>query len=387
MHLVEQYALGCGVKINKPFIHESFFPLKEDKYISFHSHAKFQSRNYSYFSEVIEIIKSRLDEEGIKIIHLGIHEDPPVKNCDRDLRGKCNINQSAYIIKNSLLHFGVDSFLIHLSSYYDTALVGLYSNMYPQQSGPYWGSKDNQALIESPKGGNRPSYAAQENPKTINLIKPEEISSAILNLLNLNDNLGTYKTLSIGKYYNQDSIEIVPNFYNPSLFPDKKTPLNIRCDYEKSNEHLKSWIKSSKCHLIINKEEPIEDLLKFKGGITRISILLNNSIREKYVDSLVGTGLPIDLVYLGDKDLKDYQIKFLDYNVIHDKILKKKDLDSHKEICDNTSFKSSKTIFSNDKMYSSNAHRIKGIEKSDSEKIIDNQVFWKDQAYYMIYNS
>ena len=33
MHLIEQYALATGAKIDKPFIETSFYPLPFDKYI------------------------------------------------------------------------------------------------------------------------------------------------------------------------------------------------------------------------------------------------------------------------------------------------------------------------------------------------------------------
>ena len=56
MHIIEQYALSCGVKIDKPQITDNFFPLKEKKYITFHSHAKFDSRNYDFLAEVIKMI-------------------------------------------------------------------------------------------------------------------------------------------------------------------------------------------------------------------------------------------------------------------------------------------------------------------------------------------
>ena len=35
MHLVEQYALACGAKIDKPYIYEKFAPLPFNNYITF----------------------------------------------------------------------------------------------------------------------------------------------------------------------------------------------------------------------------------------------------------------------------------------------------------------------------------------------------------------
>ena len=44
MHILEQYALNCGLKINKPYILDTFFPMIYDKYISFHANDQEQVR-------------------------------------------------------------------------------------------------------------------------------------------------------------------------------------------------------------------------------------------------------------------------------------------------------------------------------------------------------
>ena len=60
MHLVEQYALSCGVKIDKPQVETSFFPLPFDKYIILHASSGMPSKNYDYFEDVIETIYPHL---------------------------------------------------------------------------------------------------------------------------------------------------------------------------------------------------------------------------------------------------------------------------------------------------------------------------------------
>jgi hypothetical protein len=47
MHILEQYALNCGVSISKPYISEEFFPLPFEKYITLHPKGKFPSISYS----------------------------------------------------------------------------------------------------------------------------------------------------------------------------------------------------------------------------------------------------------------------------------------------------------------------------------------------------
>ena len=52
MHLVEQYALACGAKIDKPYIYEKFAPLPFNNYITFSPFSK-PAKNYDYWREVL----------------------------------------------------------------------------------------------------------------------------------------------------------------------------------------------------------------------------------------------------------------------------------------------------------------------------------------------
>ena len=57
MHLLEQYALSCGLKIGKPFLYDHFYPLpNSNKYITIQKEAKFPSRTYKYWQSVIDLL-------------------------------------------------------------------------------------------------------------------------------------------------------------------------------------------------------------------------------------------------------------------------------------------------------------------------------------------
>ena len=385
MHILEQYALSCGVKIGEPYIYDKYYPIPFDKYIAIQPSSGMPSKNYSYFLEVINMIKPYLEKEGISLLQVGGPSDKKIPGIHEAL--SASINQMAYLVKNSLLYLGTDSCCLHFASFFKKKSVTVSGVLYDQNFYPYWSNKKDYKII-SPDVSSKPTFSTKEPfPKRIDFVNPEKVAVETLEMLDIKHNLSSIETLNIGKYYKSQSIEIVPNFFNELLIPDKRTPLNIRMDYEDKASHLNSWLNIYKCHLIINKEESIEEFLKLKNNITKVSILLNKNITENYVSSLVGTGISVDLVCLGEENLKDYQIKFLDYNVIYDKTLSKKDLDSHDKICNNTFFKTSKIIFSNNKTYSSNAHRIENIEKADEQKILDNADFWRDQSYYMIFNT
>jgi ADP-heptose:LPS heptosyltransferase len=81
-----------------------------------------------------------------------------------------------------LLHFGADSFPTHIASGYNKKIVALYSNNYVNCVKPFFGNPKDHILLE-PKRNSKPTFSFEENPKTINSIKPETIAGNILNLL------------------------------------------------------------------------------------------------------------------------------------------------------------------------------------------------------------
>ena len=101
MHLVETYALNCGLKIDKPYIYEKFFPLDVEKFITLHPNSKYGSKCYDYWQDVVDILLPKLEKENIKILQIGVAEDKPIKGC-LHAHGKANINQTAYILSKSL---------------------------------------------------------------------------------------------------------------------------------------------------------------------------------------------------------------------------------------------------------------------------------------------
>ena len=115
MHILEQYALNCGVSISKPYVSEEFFPLPFEKYITLHPKGKFPSREYDYWEEVTTNLFPILEKHNIKIVQVGGKEDQVVPFC-YPTNGQTNLNNLAYLVKNSLLHLGVDSLPIHFAS-------------------------------------------------------------------------------------------------------------------------------------------------------------------------------------------------------------------------------------------------------------------------------
>ena len=146
MHLIETYALNCGLKIDEPFIYDKYCPIPFEKYISFQPYSKYDAKSYDYWQEVINQIFPKLQAENIHIIQIGGKDEKPIDNCYH-LQGKTSISQAAYIIKNSIIHLGVDSFGVHIASHYDKKIIALYSNSRPENAGPYFKKKSKYKII------------------------------------------------------------------------------------------------------------------------------------------------------------------------------------------------------------------------------------------------
>jgi len=204
MHLLEQYALSSGLKIGKPFMYEHFFPLPDNKYITLQKEAKFPSRQYKYWQQVVDLLTPILAKNNISIVQIGSSADISLTNVIAT-SGKTSLAQSHYIIRNSELHLGIDSFGVHVASGLGKKIVGIYSNMSPKNSGPYWSSPNDCILIESPKKNMKPSYAIiEEKHKTINEIKPEKIANSVLLLLKIEEKV-KINTLFIGDNFDEST--------------------------------------------------------------------------------------------------------------------------------------------------------------------------------------
>ena len=158
MHLVEQYALACGAKIDNPTIEPSFFPIPFGKYLTLHASSGMEAKNYDYYNDVMRMIHPFLDKEGIKVVQIGAKEDKKILHCEH-YTGGTSLKQTFYVIKNSLLHLGNDSFSTHVASGYNKPLVSIYSVLYKECCGPYWGDKEKQKLFEPNRAGKKCSFS------------------------------------------------------------------------------------------------------------------------------------------------------------------------------------------------------------------------------------
>lgn len=383
-HILDTYALHCGLKHNKPQIIESFFPLSSEKYITIHSSQKTQSKDYDYFNEVINILFPILSKNDISIIQIGSINDKLLNNVN-SLIGKTTLRQLAFIIKNSKLHLGIDSAPVHIASLYSKKIVALYSNNYISCVRPYWSLPNDVILLEPNRNNSKPSFSLQEFPKSINSINSEVIAQSVLNLLNLPYSY-SYKTLFIGNLFNQQILEGIPN-QTVDLKPlGTDSNFVMRMDVLFNEEFLFNQLKSTKC--LIYTDRPVnKDLIRVaKPQIQEVIYELNeNNSYPEYIEFLQELGVKFTLLsYSSEEIINKLKLDYFDYGIIH-----KRNQDPPKEIenidKEKIYYKTNRYILSNQKIYTSLAalkeNRPVPNFGNNIEKIPNIPEFWKEKDF------
>lgn len=383
MHLIEQYALSCGVKIDKPSIETLFFPVECEKYITLHASSGMESKNYDYFSDVIEIINPYLQKNNISIIQIGAKEDAKLRNCIH-YNGSTSIRQSAYLIENAMLHLGNDSFSAHVASGFNKKIVCLYSILYKECCGPYWGNEKDHVLLESDRDGQKPSFSNKESPKTVNFIDPEEIACGVLDLLNIKHDANKIETIHIGSQYQKENISVVPNHIMPKSFA-KGQPVNIWGHECFDEQNIAKWAYSRKCNIFLDKPMELKYLQVIKDNIHYINYYVSEDDEIKYFESLQKLGIKFNLLSKDKQNINNIRLKFFDWNVRLIETKTKKDLDNPEKICDNSRYKCSTKIVSGGQVFNSKA-AWKFNQPGDHDQVIDCEEFWEDLDMLRIYN-
>ena len=383
MHLVEQYALSCGVKIDAPHIETSYFPISSKKYITLHASNRIQSKTYDYYNDVMDLVHPYLKEHDIDVIQIGSKDEQKVGRCIHH-QGQTTIKQAAYIIQNSLLHFGTDSFSTHVASGFNKKIISLYSTLYKECCGPYWGDENDHVLLEPDRSKSKASFSDTEYPKTINTILPETIACAILDQLGIEHTINGIETLHIGAAYHAGSLAIVPNHIMPNSFAPGQ-PANILGDEHFDEENIARWANTRKVNIFLKQPMQINYLQAVKKNIHQINYFLQPDDDETFFKAVNKLGINLKLICKDPNTINDLRLKFFDWDVSFIENKTKKDIDNHEKICNNSRYKSAQIISSNNQLYASKTawrHDIPGAHN----EIIDCDEFWEDAINLKIYN-
>jgi hypothetical protein len=391
MHLLESYALNTGLKIDKPYIMEAFFPLaSQAKYITFQPYSK-ESKNYEYWKDVLDLLEPSLTKNRINVMQLGSREERHVPGT-YDLRGRTTINQMAYLIKNSVLHLGTDSCAVHIASGYDKKIVALYNIMHPTECGPYWSKKNRVRLLEPERAeGEHPSYSNIESPKTINKIRPEDIARNVAELLDLDFSF-PYKTLYMGPKFNRKKVELIPESWMENTDALNIDSLIIRMDLDFNEKSMTQQLVRGPCSIVTNKEINAGLVSSLKKNIREFVYIVDEHTNGDYLTTIKELG--VNLLIMSDKegeDLDDIKLKFLDFGKIHPIELPTKE--SIKELdgkdIEKLYFRSNTFSIKGEFCYASKdssfySAPVENIAKCPIQPVIDSKEFWEESEHYWI---
>ena len=323
MHVLESYALQNDLKIDRATVYEKYFPLAVDKFITIDtSNLGTSALTYDHWQLVIDLIHAKLEEQGIKIIQLGNKDCIPLRQCYMTL-GQCNFNQKAYVISKSLMHVCPNNESSHLASTYNKKSVVLFSNnCYPSQFLPYWTDEDNLEILK-PQSSRKPSFNPNENPKSINSIKPEEVAKKILNFAGIHTFVPEFETVKIGGSFHRPRIESIEDDNDPSFIQKVK-------------------------------EKSITYLLR--------------SRKEK-------------------EQTSDFKLDYLDYGLVNQMPTRSQSDFEELKGLENLYYKSTHFIIHNNNFYPSTAAYSKNIQGSpsmqhDPQPIIDDPLFWEEEEHF-----
>jgi len=349
--LLKTYSLNSGFKIRKCKPLESFYPIP-DKYITIQTSSGMSSKNYDYWLDVLKYIKKDLEDAGYKIVHIGT-EGANIPFAE-SLIGKTSLHQTNYVLRNSSLHIGNDSFAVHLAGLHETPIVSLYGPTSPENHGPYFKSK-NTHLISSHRNGKNPSFSSQEAKKTINMIKVEDVVDKIYEALGM-ENRSYEKTIFTGKFYPQQLIEIVPNVDVDANILNGIEP-TIRCDYECNDNVMFNLLKQTKCSIITSKESEIRLYKICRNNISNINFKVSLETNKDYVKQLLNIGLDCKLWSDDIENIDEIRFMFLDIGQVHLKKIENIKVEGLDSDC---FYLSNKFILSNGKVFTSKHAMLSG---------------------------
>ncbi|MBL69588.1 MAG: hypothetical protein CMO74_14300 [Verrucomicrobiales bacterium] len=386
MHLVENYALAAASKIAKPTIKTSYFPVGSRKYITLHASSGMGSKNYDYYKDVIKIIQPKIKNLGYEIIQIGEQGEAHIDG-STSLLGQTTIRQALFVIKNSSLHIGNDSFSCHAAGAYDVPMVILYGPSRPECCGPYWGDKTKQELLAPDFSSLKPSYSLEESPKRINKIFPDKVAEKALNLLNIPNELNLINPIHLGESFYLSIIDVVPDFASHDKLPFAKgSSINIRSDYTDEEQYLEGWLSSHKTVVHINRMIDLNLLFKYKDNIQKIFLYMDETFTQDYMSDIDRLAIKTVLYHNNKETITEARIKFFGENIYPNEPETKKDLDFPDKICNNSFYQSSLNLFSKDKIYPCKAALDRQIEKQSEHKIIDDPEFYRESEFFKIYN-
>ncbi len=375
MHKLESLALSCGSKIEKPYIHKSYYPIIDNNFICVSQQSDFQSNTYDYLNDVIFHINPYLKENKTSIIEVGNSKLPPLYYT-KDYRS-LNNSQLNYLISKSKAYFGNFNYTSHISSAFNIPTVCPTRNTFIELEKPYW--SDNNCSIINSTSKQKPTFSDTENPKTINSIHPEVIACKILDLLNIKHDLNKIKTVFIGSEYNQTIVDLVPGDFSPHNI-NVDGILNVRMDKNFDLKFLDACSSIEPFNIVTDKSIPLNLLKKLSQKITSITYFIDNKTSLESVFDMEGAGKPINLLTQDKKNIAKIRLNFLDYQVREFGSLNKESLNDGNY--SDLKFLSKRNIIFKGKAYNSYSSIKSGL---NAQEVKYSKEFMEDLPFCRVY--
>lgn len=373
-HLAFLYARDLSVKVGYPVLQPHYFPVLQDKYVTFHNSDKCASKSFSYWEDVLKILKPEFEKRDIKIFQIGEGPDKKINGVD-EFYNFTSFKQSAYLIQNSQAHFGIDSAPIHIASALNKPTVSIYAHTYASTCDPLW-NKGKALIIESDRGGKKPSFSNHETPKEIDRIKPEQIAESVFKMLNIG-NYTSQKTIFIGDKYKSKIVDIIPSSM-PSNISVDDAEIRIRMDIHFDENVLVQILQGVGRQVeIITNTHLNENLVEsFKPKISKITYNAER-FNADFLKYLKHSGLNFELNCTKEKNLSEERMKFFNYEIVlcDKKESAKKLKEKYKDLKHSFKFYSGRFYVRGDETFASLCKNTDDIQ------------FWNDAKYFRVYET
>jgi hypothetical protein len=297
--ITEVYARDLGVKIGKAKITEHFYPIPEEKYITFFKEDPQQVNQYDYWEIVFSLLNPFFQKHNIKGFEI----------YDRKAQSP---KQNNFIIKNSELYLGIANYFMSTADIYKKPSVCLLSNTYPSNI-----NSEYSKIISPDFSLVKPSFSSQENKKRINEILPENIAQSVLDKLNIKEKV-KFKTIRMGSRYNQDLVEIIPNFFFPHKDLFNKN-INIKSDIHFDEQNIINWCRHSNVNLFLDRiidDDTINSCVNLKQVVFNYKSEHEKLDLSDFIQKLKINKINFVIEVQDEKMFSDVSLKYFDDNVI-----------------------------------------------------------------------
>lgn len=306
MNLLKSFQSTTGLEPGKAYIYEKIYPLSFDNYIVLDTQSADPNRNYSFWFRVIELIEPILSKEGIKIIHFIENKKYHFNHTYID--NSIHLSQKTYLLKRAKLFCGASKIYSLICSEYGTKQCYLKYDYYLENT-----LVEEDCIIHS--NNKRKNFVNPTNAP-INNIRPEEIARKIIQML-FGYEPEFDNTISIGRVYATQSIEIIPdNVFD--IKSDGKNEMVIRMDQFFSEAHLEKQLQLLSAFVVTNKPIDKNLLIRNKKNIKKVYFKIEKDSQEEFVAELGRIGIDCDLITsLSGEELDKEKIKYLDFKKIN----------------------------------------------------------------------